>query len=210
MHSIKAIMLSATTVVGMSGVAQAATITSAGDTALIGASFWGFEELSASGFVSTTISSPDSSATMAVGNPVTRYQSQGYAPNIGTGVASIRTSGGPTQALEFTFYSTISAFGLNLFANDGSNWDAIAFDATGLAMESVRWTQGSATRSKQFQGISRAGIARVFLTGGNGDDVIIDDFTYVLEPAVVVPLPAGLPLTLTALGGLAWLRRRRG
>jgi hypothetical protein len=31
-----------------------------------------------------------------------------------------------------------------------------------------------------------------------------------LPQATPVPLPAGLPLLVTALGGLAWLRRRTG
>ncbi|MGI3210793.1 VPLPA-CTERM sorting domain-containing protein [Roseovarius tibetensis] len=43
---------------------------------------------------------------------------------------------------------------------------------------------------------------------GSDEAVTTSAFRDALPQAVVVPVPAGLPLLITALGGLAWLRRR--
>jgi hypothetical protein len=45
---------------------------------------------------------------------------------------------------------------------------------------------------------------------GSDDALATSALRSALPQAVVVPLPAGLPLLITALGGLAWLRRRTG
>ncbi len=45
---------------------------------------------------------------------------------------------------------------------------------------------------------------------GTEDALTTSELRSALPQAVVVPLPAGLPLLITALGGLAWLRRRTG
>lgn len=45
---------------------------------------------------------------------------------------------------------------------------------------------------------------------GSDDALTTSALRSALPQAVVVPLPAGLPLLVTALGGLAWLRRRTG
>jgi hypothetical protein len=55
-----------------------------------------------------------------------------------------------------------------------------------------------------FLTISGPGIVAFRIDQSSGG---FDNFTYSF--AAPVPLPAGLPMLAVALGGLAWLRRRR-
>ncbi|MEM6372914.1 MAG: VPLPA-CTERM sorting domain-containing protein, partial [Pseudomonadota bacterium] len=72
------------------------------------------------------------------------------------------------------------------------------------AQDLVDWNSGTATTAKlELINLS---------TGFSGNDFAVDDITFT-GPAPTsmtpVPLPAGLPLLLAGLGGLALLRRRQ-
>jgi hypothetical protein len=187
--------------------ASSATINSVTDPALVDATVWGFEELDLISFddrTNASLASPDDFVKMQPASG-SFYEIGSYAGSISTGLRSVRTRGGSSQTYIFTFNGTVSAFALSLFGNDGSNWDAVALDAHGNAVEATRWTRGSATSRSVFQGVQTDGIAAVRLQGG--DDVIFDQFTYAGAMAAV-PLPSSFLLLLGCLSALAWTRRR--
>lgn len=79
--------------------------------------------------------------------------------------------------------------------------DAVTSARFGADMISLGLTTESGLISGDFANFG-------FWQFGEGDALTTAQFRDALPQATPIPLPAGLPLMLTALGGLAWLRRR--
>ena len=127
----------------------------------------------------------------------------------GRGTVYLDNNGGSTSGLSFTFATEVSAFAFNFGASDDS-WTVTAFDAIGNVIETAAAPIVNASNAGDYIGISAAGIASFTLTTTGADDyVFVDDIVFNSGASVApVPLPAGLPLLLAGLGGLALTRRR--
>jgi hypothetical protein len=106
---------------------------------------------------------------------------------------------------KFEFATAVGAFAFNWGAADVA-WTLSAYDAANNLLESFVLAPTFGSNAGEFYGISAAGISYATLQG-SGDYVFIDNFTS--TTVAPVPLPAGLPLLLGALGALALVRRRR-
>ena len=109
-------------------------------------------------------------------------------------------------SFRFDFATAVSAFAFNWGAAD-YNWTLQAFDAANNLLESFVLTPTYASNAGEFYGIAAAGIQYATLWTDTGDYVFIDNFTS--TTVAPVPLPAGLPLLMAALGGLALVNRKR-
>ena len=203
--------------------AYATTISSPADPALSGATYWGFEELpvtdyiSGPGYETAPIVDPSGQVTFT---PVTppRYAVVNYFGQYDqTTYRQIRTftdfTGYPNniaaETYEFSFASPVTAFGLSLGQINESGWAAEAFDSTNTSIGVVSWP--GTCCNQYFRGIAAPDIAllRLTFTGAN-DDVTIDNFYF--KSASAVPLPAALPLFASGagvMGLLGWRRKRK-
>lgn len=115
------------------------------------------------------------------------------------------TDGG--QSGQFAFRVLLSDFA---FDYSIEVWDidssSIASGVIGAATEDEQ----QFLRFSEFSGIDFTSIGAIQLsfTGGRNADLTIDNFR--TEGPAVVPVPASVPLLLTGLGLLAFLRRRKG
>ncbi|MCB1365343.1 MAG: VPLPA-CTERM sorting domain-containing protein [Rhodobacteraceae bacterium] len=80
--------------------------------------------------------------------------------------------------------------------------DAVAYDALSTVLD-------SASNSNEYNTLFGPDIARMtFVEGSGGSGFVLGQFV-VDYTAAAIPLPAGFPLLLAGLGGLAVLRRRK-
>jgi len=107
----------------------------------------------------------------------------------------------------FDFATAVQAFAFNWGAAD-VNWTLSAYDAANNLLESFVLAPTFGSNAGDYYGIAAAGISYATLVTNVGDFVFIDNFASTATVAPV-PLPAALPLLLGALGGLAFVRRRR-
>ncbi len=112
----------------------------------------------------------------------------------------------------FDFLTQVNAFGFN-FGASNNNWSLKAFSATGSLLETLIIAPTLGSNAGNYYGISSlTPIAYALLTDANnrycGDFVFFDRFTTKMN-SNDVPIPAALPMLLSAVGGLAVMRRRK-
>lgn len=103
-----------------------------------------------------------------------------------------------------------TAFGF--FSTDHDGFDlGVSFDI-GEGLEEFTFTTADSNWEVSFWGISGLSAPVSVVTLSSTDDgwVFWDNFVYASPMTAPIPLPAGLPLLLTGLAGLALLGRRRG
>lgn len=111
-----------------------------------------------------------------------------------------------TSDIRIDFLFGVTAVGFHIVDNDYTDVRVQAFDAAGNVLDTVIVPEvggGGVT----YAGIAAQGISYVIIDGANGthlDSTFIDDLSF--RP---VPVPAALPLMLTALGALGLSGRRR-
>ena len=84
------------------------------------------------------------------------------------------------------------------------DWSAVTLDVTSANGTFVDLTFGAA-----WSGLRQVNISNWYTGGQTGITSFNIDSIGVNNTVAAVPLPAGLPLLLTALGGLGYLRRKR-
>lgn len=190
----------------LAGGATAATISGTGSplSAVPGGTSEGFDATPAGTYTSLTFGNVTISSVGA--DPFT----------VGTDYnGSYNTSGGQSiyndfdyvpTAFRFDFASAVSAFAFNWGAADYS-WTLSAFDALDNLLDALVIAPTYGSNAGEFFGIAAGGISYATLIGPGGDYVFIDNFAS--TTVAPVPVPAGLPLLLTAFGGLMVLRRFR-
>ena len=198
----------------VSGNAHAALITGFGDPLSDAALFGGSQE----GFDTVPNQIVGS---IALGNVT--YTGIGAPLSIGPNYnGSYNTTGGKSMfndfdyvpdAFSFGFGTEVSAFGFNWGASNNT-WLLETFDSGGVLIEFHFIARTLNSNAGDYFGVSSAtGIRFATITdlkdySAGGDYVFIDRFTDVSA----VPLPAALPLFLSALGGLGfmgWRSRRK-
>lgn len=140
--------------------------------------------------------SNQTSAPVPVNSSITMTRIDGRAFNL----ASFRAGEGRVNG---QFFAAFSATGLDLSglsATGGTTTATIDFD--GVA------TGNGATDLETFSPIGFSNLQSLTFTGFGGTR---GGYSFLLDDIAVapVPVPAGLPLLVAALGGLAMLRRRR-
>ena len=189
--------------------AEAATISGTGDAGtdplFADATFVGFEGTATGSYNQLTFGNL---TIDGIGGPFRIDGSYAGSFN-GRGSVYLDNNAGTTTSLRFTFATEVSAFAFNFGASDDS-WTVTAFDAIGNVIETAAAPIVNASNAGDYIGISAAGIASFTLTTTSVYDyVFVDDIVFNSGAAVApVPLPAGLPLLLAGLGGLALTRRR--
>lgn len=130
------------------------------------------------------------------------YQSEFFRAYKSDGLASYRLGNTP-QALVATQQSW------NTYRFDGPNTNFSETDAAGAAILTYLNTSSFTI---DFGSVQNSGPTQnAVFTAMDGDLSMFDllDFEEAVELPPGVPLPAGLPLILSGLGGLAWIRRRK-
>lgn len=133
-----------------------------------------------------------------------------YAGSYNTrGAAYVDNAQGNTNGLRFDFANSVSAFAFNWGASD-VNWTLTAYDSTGVALESTSVNAVWGSNDGDYFGLAHAGIAYAeLISGGWGDYVMVDNFSFVEEAVAAVPEPGTLALFGLALAGLALGRKRK-
>ena len=142
------------------------------------------------------------------------YHFQGFAGAVlGTTGDAYNSSGAPgTHSVTLSFAFGLSRFGMN-FGNSSTFGDitgvVAAFDANGVLVEDFAFQNLTNT----FVGFDFAtAVTRVEIqrdpNQSAGQFTFVDDVRYVQGDPSPIPLPAGMPLLLVGLGGLAALCRR--
>ncbi|TCS59992.1 putative secreted protein [Primorskyibacter sedentarius] len=146
--------------------------------------------------------SPSSSALVSCGQPL---------------VDAVSNNGGPELA-SFAFSKAVNILSVTFNQNDNNDdVDLYAGSPLALVLRDTSSLSGGPTGdvislagNAAFEGILNFGVG-IFDFGPNGnnsDQVRIASIEF--EAVNVVPLPAGAVLLFTALGGLGFMRRRRG
>lgn len=115
------------------------------------------------------------------------------------------------MSFRFDFTTAVDAFAFMWGASDHT-WTLTAYDAGDTVVDSMITPVTTMSNAGDYIGITGSGIKYATLVGTTADYVFIDNFTYKTGGAVV-PLPSSALLGLGlvgGLGGLAFLRRRRG
>lgn len=124
------------------------------------------------------------------------------------GTAYVQGLGSGGTSLTFSFASSITAFGVDLFAiNDDAERTRIIVDGTTYFLPVV-----SGNLPSFFGLTSDIGFTSVQFLALIGEDAGFDDVTFGSATASPVPIPAALPLFaagLSAMGFMGWRRKRR-
>ena len=137
------------------------------------------------------------------------HVSNDYAGSYNTrGTYHITNFGSLPNQYQFSFSGAVSAFAFLWGAADVA-WTLTAYGAADQVLESVVISPTYSGNAGNYFGIAADGIVRATLSGGQGDYVFIDNFSYKTASTNDVPEPGVLSLLAVALAGAGLVARRR-